>query len=163
MSARQRIGWPIGAGLLGAGFLTALYLSIVSVAESPQHAIDLFWEDRLIVIPIIMGFGVQMALYVILKKRLFVPIVHTGPSGKLAGASGTTSTIAMVACCAHHVTDVLPVLGLTAASAFLAEYRIAFMVIGLGMTLFGIGFMLVILFRERRRALRTIELSVRGI
>jgi len=149
--------------LLGAGFLTALYLSIVSVAESPQHAIDLFWEDRLIVIPIIMGFGVQMALYVILKKRLFVPIVHTGPSGKLAGASGTTSTIAMVACCAHHVTDVLPVLGLTAASAFLAEYRIAFMVIGLGMTLFGIGFMLVILFRERRRALRTIELSVRGI
>lgn len=163
MSARQRIGWPIGAGLLGAGFLTALYLSIVSVAESPQHAIDLFWEDRLIVIPIIMGFGVQMALYVILKKRLFVPIVHTGPSGKLAGASGTTSTIAMVACCAHHVTDVLPVLGLTAASAFLAEYRIAFMVIGLGMTLFGIGFMLVVLFRERRRALRTIELSVRGI
>lgn len=163
MSARQRIGWPIGAGLLGAGFLTALYLSIVSVAESPQHAIDLFWEDRLIVIPIIMGFGVQMALYVILRKRLFVPIVHTGPSGKLAGASGTTSTIAMVACCAHHVTDVLPVLGLTAASAFLADYRTAFMVIGLGMTLFGIGFMLVVLFRERRRALRTIELSVRGI
>lgn len=149
--------------MLGAGFLTALYLSIVSVAESPQHAIDLFWEDRLIVIPIIMGFGVQMALYVILRKRLFVPIVHTGPSGKLAGASGTTSTIAMVACCAHHVTDVLPVLGLTAASAFLADYRIAFMVIGLGMTLFGIGFMLVVLFRERRRALRTIELSVRGI
>ena len=163
MTARQRIVWPIGASLLGAAFLTALYLTIVAVAESPQHAVDLFWEDRLIVIPIILGFGVQMGLYVILKKRLFVPIVHTGPSWKLAGASGTTSTLAMVACCAHHVTDVLPVLGLTAASAFLAEYRIAFMVIGLGMTLFGIGFMLVILLRERRRALRTMQLSVRGI
>lgn len=163
MTARQRIVWPIGASLLGAAFLMALYLTIVAVAESPQHAVDLFWEDRLIVIPIILGFGVQMGLYVILKKRLFVPIVHTGPSWKLAGASGTTSTLAMVACCAHHVTDVLPVLGLTAASAFLAEYRIAFMVIGLGMTLFGIGFMLVILLRERRRALRTMQLSVRGI
>lgn len=163
MTTRQRIAWPIGASLLGAAFLMALYLTIVAVAESPQHAVDLFWEDRLIVIPIILGFGVQMGLYVILKKRLFVPIVHTDPSGKLAGASGTTSTLAMVACCAHHVTDVLPVLGLTAASAFLAEYRIAFMVIGLGMTLFGIGFMLVILLRERRRALRTMQLSVRGI
>ncbi len=163
MTARQRIGWPIGAGLLGAGFLVALYVGIVSIAESPRHAVDLFWEDRLIVVPIVVGFGVQMALYVILKKRLFVPVVYTGPSGTLAGASGTTSTIAMVACCAHHVTDVLPVLGLTAATAFLAEYRLAFMVIGLSMTLFGIGFMMVILVRERRRALRAMEFSARGV
>jgi len=163
MTARQRMGWPIGAGLLGAGFLTALYMGIVSIAESPQHAVELFWEDRLIVIPIIVGFGVQMALYVILKKRLFVPVAHTGPSGKLAGASGTTSTLAMVACCAHHITDVLPILGLTAATAFLAEYRLAFMVIGLGMTLSGIGFMVAILVRERRKALRAMELSARGI
>lgn len=163
MTSRQRIGWPIGAGLLGAGFLTALYLGIVSIAESPQHAIDLFREDRLIVVPIILGFGVQMGLYVTLKKRLFAPVPHAGPSGKFAGASGTTSTLAMVACCAHHVTDVLPILGLTAATAFLAEYRVAFMVLGLGMTLFGAGFMLVILFRERRRALRAMELSARGV
>ncbi len=163
MTARQRIAWPVGAGILGAGFLTAIYLGIVSLAESPQHALDLLWEDRLIVTPIILGFGVQMALYVILKKRLFAPVVQTGPSGKLAGASGTTSTLAMVACCAHHVTDVLPVLGLTAATTFLAEYRIAFMLVGLGMTLFGVGFMLVILFKEWRKALRLIELSVEGI
>jgi len=104
-----------------------------------------------------------MTLYVILKKRLFVPVVYTDPSEKLTGASGTTSTIAMVACCAHHVTDVLPILGLTAATAFLAEYRLAFMVIGLGMTLFGIGFMLAILVRERRKALRMMELSARGV
>jgi hypothetical protein len=163
MTSKQRIGWPLGAGAAGAGFLAAIYLGIVSLAESPQHASDLFWQDRLIVIPIILGFGVQRGLYVVLKKRLFAPVAETGPSGMLAGASGTTSTIAMVACCAHHVTDVLPILGLTAATTFLAQYRITFMVAGLGMTLFGIGVMLFILAKERRKALRLMELSVEGI
>ncbi len=163
MSTAQRVGWPIGAGIAGAMFLAMVYLGIVSVAESPQHAIDLFWEDRLIVIPIILGFGVQMALYVILKKRLFAPVAHTGPSGTLAGASGATSTLAMVACCAHHVTDVLPILGLTAATTFLAEYRIPFMLVGLGMTMLGVAVMLVILLRERRKALHMMQLSVEGV
>lgn len=153
MSLTKRILWPLGAGLAGAVLLTGLYFGIVSWAESPQHALDLFWEDRWIVIPIILGFGVQMALYTILKKRLFVPVANTGPSGALAGAGGTTSTLAMVACCAHHVADVLPILGLTAAATFLAEYRTLFMLVGLGTTLIGIAVMLVILYRERNKAM----------
>jgi hypothetical protein len=150
----QRILWPVGAGLAGSIFLTAVYFGIVSWAESPQHAIDLFWEDRLIVIPIILGFGVQMGLYTILKKRLFVPLASVGPSGALTGAGGATSTAAMVACCAHHVTDVLPILGLTTAATFLAEYQTLFMLVGLGTTIVGIIVMLFILFRERRKALQ---------
>ncbi len=71
------------------------------------------------------------------------------------GAGGTTSTLAMVACCAHHVTDVLPILGLTAAATFLAQYRTAFMIVGLGTTLLGIVYMLRILIKERRKALTT--------
>jgi hypothetical protein len=152
MTTTKRILWPIGAGLAGAGLLTLLYFGIVSWAEGPQHAIELFWEDRWLVLPIILGFGIQAALYIILKKRLFIPVTHTGPSGALTGAGGGMSTVAMVACCAHHVTDVLPILGLTAAAAFLAEYRVAFMLIGLGTTILGIVMMLVILFKEWRRA-----------
>lgn len=153
MTHTKRILWPVGAGLAGTFLLTGLYLGIVSWAEGPQHALELFWEDRWIVSPIILGFGVQMALYTILKKRLFVPVTYLGPSGALTGMSGTTSTVAMVACCAHHVADVLPILGLTAMATFLAEYRIAFMLIGLGTTLMGIVVMLVILFRERRKVM----------
>jgi hypothetical protein len=154
MSSTKRILWPAGAGLAGAGLLTALYFGIVSWAESPQHAADLFWQDRFIVIPIILGFGMQAALYTILKKRLFVPVTSTGPSGKLIGTGGTTSTLAMVACCAHHVSDVLPILGLTAAAAFLAEYRVAFMLVGLSTTMLGMGVMLAILFKERRKTIQ---------
>lgn len=152
MSKRRRIAWPVGAGLIGAGLLTLLYFGIVSWAEGWQHAIELFWQDRWIVLPIILGFGVQSALYIVLKKRLFLPVESTGPSGALTGAGGGMSTVAMVACCAHHVTDVLPILGLTAAAAFLAEYRTVFMLVGLSTTLLGIIFMLIILLRERRKA-----------
>ena len=152
MNIWKRILWPTGAGLLGAALLFLIYFGIVSWAESPQHAIDYFLKDRWIVLPIILGFGIQTGLYTILKKRLFVPVSNLGPSGAMTGAGGTTSALAMVACCAHHVTDVLPILGLTAAATFLAEYRTAFMVIGLGTTLIGIVVMLVILLRERRKA-----------
>jgi hypothetical protein len=153
MSRKKRVLLPIGTGLLGGMFLALLYFGIVSLAESPQHSIDLFWQDRWVIIPIITGFGVQTGLYTVIKKRLFVPTSTAGPSGPLLGAGGGTSTLAMVACCAHHVTDVLPILGLTAAAAFLAQYRTIFMYAGLGTTISGIIVMLVILFRERRKAL----------
>ena len=158
---RKRIFLPIGVGLLGAILLTAIYFGIVSWAESPAHAAEFFWQDRWIVLPIIIGFGVQVALYTILKLRLYLPVIKMGSdgltrfpaTGTSMGASGTTSTVAMVACCAHHVTDVLPVLGLTAAATFLAKYRLLFMGVGLGTTLLGISYMVHLIIRERRRTM----------
>jgi hypothetical protein len=163
MRLSKRTLWPLGAGLAGSSLLVLLYFGLVSWAESPQHALDLFWEDRLIVVPIILGFGVQAALYTILKKGLFVPVAHTGPSGALTGAGGGMSTAAMVACCAHHVTDVLPILGLTAAATFLAEYRLAFMLAGLGTTILGIIYMAVILIKARRQALQFTASAVEAV
>ena len=152
MSQTKCILIPLGAGLAGVFLLTGLYLGFMLWAEGLKVALDGFWSDRWIIIPIITGFGIQSALYAILKFHLYVPVSATGPSGALVGASGTTSTTAMLACCAHHVTDVLPILGLTAAATFLGRYRLAFMWAGLGMTLVGIVVMLSILFKDHRRA-----------
>jgi hypothetical protein len=153
MSSWKRFALPLLVGLLGSVGLAILYFGLVTWAESFEHAVQLFWEDRAIVLPIILGFGVQLGLYTVLQKRLFVPIQATGASGAITGASGGISAVAMVACCAHHVTDVLPLVGLTAAATFLAEYRLAFMLLGLGTTIAGIVVMLGILLRERRKAI----------
>lgn len=153
MPTVKRMLMPIAFGFAGMLALTGIYFGIVSLAESPAHALELFLEDRWIVFPIILGFGIQVTLYVILKKRLFIPVADVGPSGALTGAGGGVSATAMVACCAHHVTDVLPLVGLTAAATFLAEYRLAFMLTGLGTTILGILVMLTILIRERRKAM----------
>ena len=157
MSLSKRITLPIGAGLAGALALVALYFGIVSWAESPKHAVEQLWQDRWIISPILLGFGLQAALYVILKIRLFLPGSVIDPSRSWMGAGGATSSLAMAACCAHHVTDVLPVLGLTAATAFLAQYRIPFMLVGLGMNLVGIVVMLAILLKERHKAFQRLS------
>ncbi len=140
---------PIAAGLLGAFLLTGVYLGLVSLAESPQHALDLFWEDRLFVVPILIGFGVQAGLFTRLKM---------GNPGTVAAVGATTavgggmSSAAMVACCAHHVADVLPILGLSAAAAFLAQWKVPFLVVGLTTNLVGIAIMLRALRLVKRHA-----------
>ena len=145
----RRILLPVGAGLGGMLALMALYLGIVSLAESPAHALDLFWEDKAFVIPIMLGFGTQVGLFTLLKKGLYMPM-HTPAAGATTAAGGGMSTVAMVACCAHHVADVLPLLGLTAAATFLANWKIPFMILGLTMNLIGI----LIMLREIRKARR---------
>jgi len=61
--------------------------------------------------------------------------------------------MAMVACCAHRVADVLPFVGLTAAAAFLANWKIPFLIVGLISNLIGIAVMLRVIYQARRRAL----------
>ncbi len=139
---------PTFFGLLGMVGLLALYLGLVSLAEGWTHAVELLLEDAWIVGPILLGFGVQMGLYTYLKT---VAQAAARGTGALAGAGGGTSTAAMVACCAHHVTDVLPLLGLSAAATFLAEYRIPFMVVGLVTNLIGIGVIGYLILRQRRQ------------
>ena len=151
LSLAKRTLLPLGAGVLGAIFLTGVYLGIVSLAETPEHALDLFWQDKAFVIPILLGFGTQVGLYTLLKKGLYMPL-HVPAGGATTAAGGGMSTMAMVACCAHHVADVLPLVGLTAAATFLANWKIPFMVVGLLTNLIGIAVMLREIVRARRHA-----------
>lgn len=53
----------------------------------------------------------------------------------------------MVACCAHHVADVLPIVGLSGLAVFLVEFRTPLMLFGLATNALGI----VVMLRELRR------------
>jgi len=66
------------------------------------------------------------------------------------GAGGGTSTVAMVACCLHHVSDLLPLLGLSAAASFLSAYKIPFMLVGLARNAVGIFVIVRTIRREQR-------------
>lgn len=62
------------------------------------------------------------------------------------GASGT----AMVACGAHHLADVLPVLGMSAAVVFLNEYRTQLLWLGIAANAAGTAYLVRLLLRHRR-------------
>jgi Cu+-exporting ATPase len=65
---------------------------------------------------------------------------HTDASGKVVAVSGATSTGAMIACCAHYLANVLPVLGATGFIALVAQYQVQLFWVGLAFNLAGIGY-----------------------
>jgi hypothetical protein len=147
---------PIAAFVLGSALIASFYLGILTWAQGWDYAASQVVRDRWYVFPIIIGFGIQATLYSVLRFQLFIPHISTSHTGAMTpltgvmGASGSTSATTMVACCIHHVTDVLPILGLSAAASFLTRYQRPFMLVGLAMNLIGIGIMLFVLFRERQ-------------
>lgn len=147
----RRILIPLAAFFLGSTLIAGIYFGILIWAQGSDAVPNIFLPNRWYVIPIWITFGIQAALYSILRFRLFIPTTSSGHSGAMMGTSGGTSVTAMVACCLHHVTDVLPVLGLSAAATFLTRYQRPFMLAGLGMNILGIIVMLVVLYREYQK------------
>ncbi len=130
---------PIIFGLIGTVGLLAIYFGVLTFAESSSYALSQFLEMWYWISLLAVGFGIQLGLHTHIKAAL-----RQRRAGAAAGvaASGGVSTVAMVACCAHHVTDVLPILGLSAAAVFLVEYQTAFLVLGVFSNLIGVTMML---------------------
>jgi hypothetical protein len=113
--------WARGlvAAPLGAGLLVAFYLGIVTWAQGWSHAVGLLQEDLWFIAPITVGFGAQVGLFVYMRG------LHAASAAGVAVTAGSTgtSTGAMLACCAHHLADVLPVIGVSGAAVFLNEVK----------------------------------------
>ena len=142
---------PLIAFLLGSSFVAVVYFSILTWAQGWESAVSIFLPNRWYVTPIWVSFGIQASLYLILRFRLFVPTASRTSTDALLGTSGGTSITAMVACCLHHITDVLPILGLSAAASFLTRYQRPFMLVSLGINIIGILVMSIVLYRERKK------------
>lgn len=147
---RAPLLWPILMGVGGFILLGLFYVGIVGgTSRSLSHAFELLREDAPLVTAIAVGFGIQIGLYSYLRKSLSAQKV--GRSSTAVAATGTgTSTVSMIACCAHHVADFLPLLGLASAGAIISEYRIPIMSLGLVGNGIGIILTLRLIWRVRR-------------
>lgn len=142
---------PSIAGAVGALLLSSLYLGVVTAAQSWGHALQLFATDRYFILAIAGGFGVQIGLFTYLRTGLRLR-QGTASTTALAGAGTGTSTASMLACCAHHLTDALPLLGLSGVAIFLADYRTPLMLLGIATNVAGILVMVRLMRRMQRAA-----------
>ena len=128
-------------GFLAALVLGFFYLALVGLASrSLAHALELFRDDRYYILAILAGFGVQVGLMVRLRRALRGAREQ---AGKAVGAAGTgASTLSMLACCAHHVSDLAPLLAGSGLVLFLGTYRYQVMLAGIAVNLAGIILML---------------------
>ena len=126
-------------GLAGFAGLLLLFFGILSVANSPVHALEQFFAGWFWILPLTIGFGTQVGLYVWMQNQF---LENAGVVGKEIAATGTVSGTSMVACCAHHLSDVLPLLGIGALSLFLNRYQLSFIVVGIFSNMLGLIYML---------------------
>ena len=136
----------VAAGLVGAVALLGVYLGIISLAQGVEHAFAQLATDVLFVGLIAAGFGTQVTLFVELRT---LDRRHRASAAVTAVGTGT-STAAMLACCAHHLVELLPIVGLSAVAVFLNAYKTPLFLVGIGMN--GVG--IVVIARQLRRARR---------
>jgi len=136
----------VAAGLVGAAVLLGVYLGIISLAQGVEHAFAQLASDAIFVGLIAAGFGTQIALFVELRT---LDRRHRASAAVTAAGTGT-SAAAMLACCAHHLVELLPIIGLSAAAVFLNAYKTPLFLVGIGMNLIGI----IVIGRQLQKARR---------
>ncbi len=130
ISIKSLLKNPYAFGI-GAGMLVIFFnISIASFAEgSFQKGYQIFLSNGVFVYLIPPAVGIQMGLFRYHRNITAGNMVGTEKMG-IAGSAA--SSLTMVACCFHHVSDILPSIGfIFAASSFLIRYQYAIIIIGL--------------------------------
>jgi P-type Cu+ transporter len=124
-------------GIVGTMALLGIYFIVLTAVSGWEFTLSQFLDFWYFIVSLAAGFGIQIGLYSYLRKV----VRGMDMSGKVVAVSGTTSTAAMVSCCAHYLTNILPVVGAAGAIALVAQYQIEFFWFGLVSNLAGIAYM----------------------
>jgi len=142
---RKHIAVGIGATLL----LTLVYGGILTLAAGLSHALEQASSLWYLMTPLVVGFGMQAGLLSFIRQTMRERRAVATAS---VTATGGLSAGSMAACCAHHLTDVLPLIGLSGLAAFLSDYQVSFIIMGILSNIVGIIIMLETIQRHRLSA-----------
>jgi len=126
---------PLIYGALASLILLGVYFLVLTFISGWEFAQSQFVSFWYFVVSLSVGFGLQVGLYTYLKG-----LIKNG-NGKVLGVTGTTSTAAMISCCAHYLTNVLPVLGIAGIATFVAQYQVELFWVGVLFNAGGIAYM----------------------
>lgn len=125
-------------GLTSAAALLAGYSLIIGLSSgSWSHLLTQWRADVWFIALVAIGFGTQMGLY----QRVRRVVRGDGKATAMAAGGTATSTTAMVACCLHHLSDIVPFIGLSGAATFLIQYKVPVVLISLAANGTGIALM----------------------
>ena len=124
-----------GIGAMAA--LLGIYFVVLVLVSGWEFTVSQFFDFWYFIVSLAVGFGIQIGLYSYLRSV----VRSMDMSGKVVAVSGTTSTVAMISCCAHYLANILPVIGIAGAVALIAQYQIELFWFGLACNLAGIAYM----------------------
>lgn len=113
------------AGVVASLVLLAFYLAIVAVGEGRAAASRQFAQDWPFLLFLMPSFGLVIGLVVHAREAA------ARHATAMAGTSTGLSATAVVACCAHLLPTLLPVLGISAAASLLAAWKEPLLVVAI--------------------------------
>ncbi len=125
-------------GAAGFALMLSVYFGVVSLISGMSFTLEQFARFWYFIVTLALGFGTQVGLYAYLRNL----VGQASASVKVVAASGTTSTAAMVSCCAHYLVNVLPLVGATGFLSLVAQYQIELFWLGLAFNTAGILYIL---------------------
>jgi hypothetical protein len=128
--SRRSVTW----GAAAAAALATFYVAVLAGSAGWTHLGDTLGRDWWLVLPLTVGFGIQVAILVEVRRRHRAAHRVTA----VAGAGAGTSAVGMVACCAHHLADLVPLVGLSGAATFLTAQQRTLMWAAVAMTAAGV-------------------------
>jgi Cu+-exporting ATPase len=136
MNRAFAIARPSGWGALAFALLLTIYFGALTLLSGWSATASQFAEFWYFIVPLAAGFGLQVALFVRLRQT----VARARDTGSVVAASGTTSTVAMISCCAHYLANVAPVLGASGLVAFAAQFQVELFWLGLLLNAAGIAY-----------------------
>ncbi|MDP3956514.1 MAG: hypothetical protein Q8P97_00780 [bacterium] len=118
--------------------LLLLYFVIVITVSGFKFALSQFASYWYFLISLALGFGIQIGLYSYLKQLIKNSSMVMGK--KTVAMTGTTSTLAMISCCAHYLANIVPILGIAGALSIITQYQVKIFWVGLLFNAFGVVF-----------------------
>ncbi len=139
---------PFIFGAIVGMLVILLNISIASLAEgSFGKGYQVFLTNGVFVYLIPLAVGVQMGLF---RYHRNITTGNVSGSETMGMAGSTTSSLAMIACCLHHVSDLLPAVSfILATSSFLTEYKDTIIIIGLLANLAGSAYIARAILKDR--------------
>jgi Cu+-exporting ATPase len=134
LGLRDDIFRAAAVGVAGALALLASYFGLLPLVTNWSFTLEQFGTYWPFITALATGFGVQVALFVYLRRLVRGCPAH----GKVVAVSGSASATAMASCCTHYFANVLPILGVTRLVALVAQYQVALLWVGLAFNAAGI-------------------------
>ncbi len=126
----------IAYGTCASVVLLTIYFGTLSLVSGFGYAQSQFTDFWKYTVSLALGFGIQVGLYTYLKS--VIQDMHG--EGRVLGVTGTTSTVAMISCCAHYLVNVIPLLGAVGVATLISQYQIELFWVGLSFNFVGIIF-----------------------
>lgn len=134
---KKVIRQSVFAGVLSMLLLSLFYFLVLTwVTGDWSHPFKQFVTLKYWMSLLFLGFGLQGGLFWYMRLA-----VREQKARRVAATNAGVSTATMIACCAHHLADIAPMLGISAVSIVLAKYQVYLLALGILFNAFGIWYM----------------------